>query len=65
MRLPIAALMLCLAGAPSAQMLSAQTLFTAIPPAPAFPTGDTVDTIQGVKIADPWRALENWDDPKV
>ncbi len=65
MRLPIAALMLCLAGAPSAQMLSAQTLSTAIPPAPAFPTGDTVDTIQGTKIADPWRALENWDDPKV
>ena len=34
------------------------------PPA-AFPPGDTVDTIQGVKVADPYRALENWDDPAV
>ena len=32
---------------------------------PAFPPGDTVDVIQGVKVADPYRALENSDDPKV
>jgi prolyl oligopeptidase len=38
---------------------------TAVPPPPVFPTGDTVDVIQGVKVADPWRALENGSDPKV
>ncbi|MDE2134007.1 MAG: S9 family peptidase [Alphaproteobacteria bacterium] len=34
-------------------------------PPPATPTDSTVDTVQGVKIADPYRWLENWDDPKV
>jgi prolyl oligopeptidase len=37
----------------------------AVPPAPVFAPGDTVDTIQGVKVADPYRALENGSDPKV
>ncbi|MGA7673577.1 MAG: prolyl oligopeptidase family serine peptidase [Rhizomicrobium sp.] len=32
---------------------------------PPTPKGTTVDTIQGVKIADPYRWLENWADPKV
>ena len=36
-----------------------------LPPAPAFPKGDTTDVIQGVKVADPYRALENADDPAV
>jgi prolyl oligopeptidase len=35
------------------------------PPAPAFPAGNTVDVIQGVKVADPYRALENAADPAV
>lgn len=48
------------------------TLFAAIagaaapvPPPPAFPPGTTADTIQGVRVADPYRALENGDDPQV
>ena len=36
-----------------------------ISPAPAFPKGDTTDVIQGVKVADPYRALEDSADPKV
>ena len=36
-----------------------------IPPAPAFPKSDTADTIQGARVADPWRALENAADPAV
>lgn len=36
-----------------------------IAPAPVFPTGTTVDTIQDVAVKDPYRALENADDPKV
>src|SRR5580693_2247732 len=36
-----------------------------IPPPPATPAGDTVDVIQGTKVADPYRWLENRDDPKV
>ena len=38
---------------------------TPIPPAPSFPKGETVDIIQGTRIADPYRALENAADPKV
>lgn len=37
----------------------------AIPPAPVFPAGTTVDMIQGVRVADPYRALEDGADPKV
>ena len=36
-----------------------------LPSAPTFPRGDTIDTIQGVKVADPYRALEDPSDPKV
>ncbi|MBA3811215.1 MAG: S9 family peptidase [Caulobacteraceae bacterium] len=34
-------------------------------PPPAFPPGTAADVIQGVKIADPYRALENTGDPAV
>ena len=37
----------------------------AIAPAPVFPVGTTTDVIQGVTVADPYRALENGDDPAV
>jgi prolyl oligopeptidase len=40
-------------------------LAATVPPPPATPTGNTVDVIQGMKIADPYRWLENWNDPKV
>ncbi|HEY5409548.1 MAG TPA: hypothetical protein VIJ94_02365, partial [Caulobacteraceae bacterium] len=36
-----------------------------LPPAPVFPKGDTTDVIQGVTVADPYRALEDSADPKV
>ena len=37
----------------------------AIPAPPVFPTGSTRDVIQGVTVSDPYRALENGDDPAV
>jgi len=36
-----------------------------IPPPPLFPKGNTSDMLQGVRVADPYRALENAADPKV
>lgn len=36
-----------------------------LPPAPVFPTGGTSDVFYGKTVADPYRALENGDDPKV
>lgn len=46
-------------------VLSAGAVLAAVAPPPATPTGNTTDTIQGVKIADPYRWLENWNDKKV
>ena len=43
---------------------SASMAATPSPP-PVFPPGDTVDTIHGVQVRDPYRALENGDDPQV
>jgi prolyl oligopeptidase len=40
-------------------------LAATVPPPPAAPAGNTVDLVQGAKIADPYRWLENWEDPKV
>jgi hypothetical protein len=40
-------------------------LAATVPPPPATPAGNTVDLVQGAKIADPYRWLENWNDPKV
>ncbi|MDT9599178.1 prolyl oligopeptidase family serine peptidase [Sphingosinicella rhizophila] len=36
-----------------------------IPPAPEFPRGTVVETIHHVAVADPYRRLENGDDPAV
>src|ERR1700730_15779466 len=38
---------------------------TTVPPAPPTLAGGTVDVVQGITIADPYRWLENWADPKV
>jgi prolyl oligopeptidase len=45
--------------------LSTAAGVAAVVPAPSAPAGNTVDTIQGLKVADPYRWLENWSDPKV
>ena len=36
-----------------------------LPPPPAYPAGTVTDTYFGVRVTDPYRALENGDDPKV
>jgi prolyl oligopeptidase len=46
-------------------LLLATVAAAPIPPAPVFPKGDTVDVIQGTRVADPYRALEDAADPKV
>lgn len=46
-------------------VLSAGAVLAAVAPPPPTPAGNTTDTVQGVKVADPYRWLENWSDPKV
>lgn len=47
-------------------LLAASAAWAAdIAPPPTTPTDNVVDTIQGERIADPYRWLEDWNDPKV
>jgi prolyl oligopeptidase len=45
-------------------LMSSAAMAADLQPAPVFPAGKTTDVIQGVSIRDPYRALENGDDPK-
>ena len=46
--------------------LFAYSAFAApIPPPPSTPAGNTVDVVQGMKVADLYRWLENAADPRV
>ncbi len=49
----------------SLSFLAATAVAATMPPAPDTPKGDAADVIQGVRVADPYRWLENWDDAKV
>lgn len=46
-------------------LTAAAALAVTIPAPPPTPADSTTDTVQGVSIADPYRWLENWSDPKV
>src|SRR6185312_1420114 len=48
-----------------AGLVAWSALAAPIPPPPATPAGNTADIVQGVKVADPYRWLENATDPKV
>jgi prolyl oligopeptidase len=45
--------------------LAATALAANMPPAPDAPQGDAFDVVHGVRVADPYRWLENWDDSRV
>lgn len=45
--------------------LTTSALAASLPPPPATPAETTSDVVQGVSVADPYRWLENWSDPKV
>jgi len=55
---------ICVLAAAVIAVSSAAFAADVLPPPPT-PAGNTVDTIQGVRIADPYRWLEDWNDPKV
>jgi len=46
-------------------LIGGAALAATIPPPPQTPKDATVDTVQGVQVADPYRWLENASDPKV
>src|SRR5882757_4559961 len=46
-------------------LATAAAMAATIPAPPPGNPGTTADVIQGVTVADPYRWLENWDDPKV
>ena len=46
-------------------VVASSLVATNVPPASVFPVGNTTDTFFGTLVSDPYRALENGDDPKV
>ncbi|HEX3431077.1 MAG TPA: prolyl oligopeptidase family serine peptidase [Rhizomicrobium sp.] len=57
--------MLARISAVSLVLAGGAALAATIPPPPQTPAGNTVDTIQGVQVGDPYRWLENAANPKV
>jgi prolyl oligopeptidase len=49
----------------AAALAVASAAFADVLPPPPTQAGPVVDTIQGTRVADPYRWLEDWNDPKV
>ncbi|HKD22895.1 MAG TPA: prolyl oligopeptidase family serine peptidase, partial [Rhizomicrobium sp.] len=60
-----AALALTAASGAIALTAASGAMAAEVMPPPPSQAGTVVDTIQGVKVADPYRWLEDWNDPKV